>query len=429
MLVATSGGIDSSVLAHLVASSAKKLGIKMALAYIHHGLRNEADSELEFVKEAAQKLGAGFFFSHIRPAKGANLQSRARAMRYEALGKLADENGFDWIATAHNRDDQAETVLFRLLRGTATAGLSGIYPRSGRIVRPLLDWSREKIERYAKEHDVPFVVDKSNASGDYARNRLRQVALPVLNEVMEKDVRPNLARFARIALLEREALSELASIDLKQVGKTHSQGESLDIPLLGGLSAGRRLGVLRLAVLTAKGDLRQIESGHLLAMDRLLRSNNPSAEVRLPGNIFARRQYDRLVIEKAPIDPNEPAPIDILHPGTYLYGAIEVHLEWIPQGEPGLTPQESRAYIDVELTDFPFTIRGVRDGDRIVLAGRSGTRKLSDLFINEKIPRRIRPQIPLLCDAQGILWVPGIGVAQRVAPFDLTRRLLYLSLN
>ena len=239
-LVAVSGGIDSMVCAHLIASLRDDLQIKIALVYINHGLRGEAVEELGFVRSFAQKIDAPFFTEDLDLTKGAGVQERARLQRYRALERIAADHDFPWIVTAHNRDDQAETVLFRALRGAGATGLAGIPSQSGRILRPLLNESRKQIERYAADQGVAFIEDASNATDDYTRNRLRKNAIPALNDAMGLDVRTGLARLGTISALERDALDYLAAEDFNRVRVDEGQGVRLSVSGLRALERGRR---------------------------------------------------------------------------------------------------------------------------------------------------------------------------------------------
>ena len=428
VIVAVSGGIDSTVCAHILVENCSLFGIEVAFAYINHQLRPEAGREERFVEQMADRQGVPFFSASLDLHKGPDLQQRARRKRYEALSRIANENGYENVVTAHILDDQAETVLFRILRGTGAKGIAGIHPRSGIFIRPLLDISRKQIEEYARGHNISHVEDASNSSDDYSRNRLRHRAIPVLNEVMGFDVRPVLARLAKVSLMENEVLWELASMDEKSVRLNEDEEGGYKIPELLQLSTGRRFGVFRKAIEKAKGDLWRIKTVNLEQVEGLLRSSSSSAELNLPGGISVLREYGTLFFEKEkpPLPP--PLMIEIADDGKYVYAGKTIRVERVPCAESIPNRKSSEALMDVRKVVFPLIVRPLESGDRISLSGGIGSKKLSRLMIDAKIPKRKRGMLPVVCDQKGIVWVPGIGLSERVSIKELTLEAFKLSI-
>lgn len=189
VLCAVSGGADSMCLLHWLSSHAEELGISVSAAHFEHGIRGgESLRDMAFVEETCRAMGIPLFIGRgnvpqAAEEKGMGLEETARMLRYEFLEKTAEENGFDRIATAHNADDNAETVIFNLARGSGAAGLCGIPPVRGKIVRPLLETTRAEIEKYLEEHAVSHIEDSTNRSPQYSRNRIRLQIMPVLREI------------------------------------------------------------------------------------------------------------------------------------------------------------------------------------------------------------------------------------------------------
>jgi tRNA(Ile)-lysidine synthase len=411
VLVAVSGGIDSTVCAHFLCKNRKRLSLSITLVYVHHGLRDAADSEAEFVQDLADQHAVSFFFERIDLEKGPNLQARARDLRYKALERIADENGYDRIVTAHNRDDQAETVLFRAIRGTGVTGLAGIHRQEGRIVRPLLDCSRIQIEQYAQKHGVTWCEDESNRSDKYTRNRIRHNVIPMLNEQLGMDVRPSLARLANVSRLEAQALDEVAAEDLARLMDQSNETElGIDIAGYGALGKGRRLGVLRKAWRQLTGSVARVQSVHLFSVDRLAFAANPSARVVLPDGLCAWRQYGQLKIGQKPEDAEVLTPIEMTGPGTYFFGDYQIlWSEGAP--EPAHFERDSLTVaLDSDKLLAPLFVRTRLPGDRLRIFNGSGSRKLSDLMIDAKIPRNRRDRLLVITDSEAIVWVPGIGL-------------------
>lgn len=448
LLIAVSAGIDSTVCAHYLAGMQKAMKIQIALAYIHHGLRPQADEESLFVNFLAGNLHVPFYTAKIEPGKDSGVQNRARKMRYKALEKIADENRFDLIVTAHNRDDQAETVLFRGLRGTGVTGLSGILPKAGRVIRPLLHVSRKRIEGYAKESDLQYLEDLSNLSDNYTRNRLRHHSIPALNELMGHDVRPLLARLAKISLWEREILEDVARQDYAKVRISSGElkngiekfqwisGEPaenlfavLKIKNLTNLPAGRRMGVYRHILKEAKGDLLGISTTHLEAIDKLIQSDNPSAFTILPGEIKIGLEYEKLNFYKGPFEDVLPEKVEIDDFGTSVFNGYRIIVK---SATPDFRTQD-RQSLDVlfneSFLEFPLIVRTWEKGDKIHLAGQEGTKKLSDIFVDLKIPKALRTKIPIFSDSKGVLWVPGIGMDNRGLILPKTEKAVRMCLE
>ncbi len=426
VLLAASGGIDSTVCAHYLHSMMSRLDIQIALAYIHHGLRPEADEEELFVNCLAGSLKVPFFSSKIEPGHHAGVQNRAREMRYDALGNMAKEKGYDLIATAHNMDDQAETVLYRLFRGSGIGGLSGILPKRGAVIRPLLFVSRKAIHKYAEKEDLPYLEDKSNYSDKYTRNRIRKDILPKINQIMGYDIRPVAGRIAKVALLEREVLEDLAKEDLKRAivaGSSFNNPEksegltgffiekptlSLNGNFLKSLSKGRRMGVYRAAIKKAKGNLLSVTTKHLESIDHLLRSKNPSAGFEIWGKIVVGREYDRLIFSKPTQERFSGERVVIEGNGDYVYGAIKITVIEGNKFSDIKGDIWHRAFFPKDAIRFPITVRGREKGDRVEIMEGRGSKKLSRVFIDKKTPKNLRDKIPVFLDSKGIFWAPGV---------------------
>ena len=308
VLVAVSGGIDSTVLLEGLARLASEHDLALSVGHVHHGLRGEeADADERAVLSRAARLGLAFSSERVDPRalrEGASnrarptLQEAARNLRYAALNSIAREHGADCIATAHNLDDQAETVLMRLLRGTGPSGLGGIPERSpdGRIVRPLLAVSRLEIETYAKETGLEWREDGSNASDAYTRNRLRRHWIPQLAAEFNPQLLRSIGRLAESERRDAEWIAELVEAESKRFWslKEHEgaegamRGRVLELSATGWASLPEAL-ALRLArrAMQEMDAGRDISRVHLERIWRFLASpdTSPGAELELPGGL------------------------------------------------------------------------------------------------------------------------------------------------
>lgn len=396
VLCALSGGADSMALLSLLEELAGELALRVTAAHYNHRLRGE-----ESLRDAAfaadwcksrgipLRLGEGDVAGEARRRRQ-GVEETARAMRYAFLEETANILGADYIATAHNADDNAETVLLHLLRGSGLDGLCGIPPRRGRLIRPLLAVTREEIEAYLQARGIPHVEDASNADPRFARNRLRREVLPVLRDLNPAFV-PRLTANLEHLRAHRDYLDAQAQALIRDA-QPRQGGLALPAGVLA--QAPRTLALRGVKLLLARMGRHQVSAVHLEAVLRLAESQDPSAWIPLPQGLEARREYELLVLSPACAPP--PAPLVLEGCGRWDWG------DWIltiaAQGE-------GWRFGDLA---FPLTLRSRTPGDRLSLPGR-GSKSLKKWLIGEKIPQKQRDILPVLADARGILAVGGLG--------------------
>ena len=399
VLCAVSGGADSVCLLDLV----RRLGdVECFAAHYDHRLRESSAQDAAFVRRLCKDWdiplieGAGDVAACARE-RGLSLETAAREARYAFLYCAAEECRADLIATAHNLNDNAETVLFRMARGTGLRGLAGIPPKREKLVRPLLNVSRERIEAYLKERAIPHVEDPTNALDDYARNYARHHVLPAL-ERLHGGALENIGRMTR-SLAEDEAfLSSLA----EQWLQSQKPGE-LSAAGLSALPKPVAVRALRLWL----GDV----SAERLEAVLSFCAAGPSAALDLPGRRLFRRN-DAIVLERADACP---LPVRTLVPGETLLlpeAGLACECRVCAPGEE----------IQISFNTFSFscanicgklTITPRAEGDKLALLGRNGTRSVKKWMIEAKIPRTERDRVPVLRDNRGILAVYGLGQGER----------------
>ena len=318
VLVAVSGGVDSVVLAQALHELSEREGLKLLIGHVNHGLRGrESEADQAAVEALGARLGLDVEVARAEPGplrEGRSsrdrptLQEAARTVRYAALAELAARRGAEHVATAHNADDQAETVLLRLLRGTGPDGLGGIPERSpdGRIVRPLLGVSREAIERFARERGLEWREDASNARLAYTRNRLRLRWLPGL----ARDFNPRLLRaIGALAEAQRQDSAWIAAlVEREAASRFTREGAWLRIDAKDWSSLPEAL-ARRLArsALQQCGAARHVTRVHLERMQRFLRSARPGSAIELPGGLRLRRDRDGFRLGPAAAPPGSGA--------------------------------------------------------------------------------------------------------------------------
>ena len=410
VVCALSGGADSVCLADVLLSLAPELGFQLECAHFNHRLRGEeSERDAAFAASWCDErglklhLGSGDVDAYASEHH-MGIEEAARKLRYDFLDTLAD--GKTRIATAHQADDQAETMLLNLLRGSGLRGLGGIPPVRGPYIRPLLAVTREEILDHLRRRDLCFVEDSSNRDDAYRRNKLRHEVLPLLRE-LNPAFSAACSRTARLLRADETLLEDMAGKAVVFEG----EAAALSVHALLGLPEPLSSRALRQA---AAFFGVQPEEKHIASLLRLAASENPSARLELPGGVTARREYDRLVISQR----GEASPF----PETELpFG------EWteIPERDMlvfwGERPEDTK--IHGKFTTFFFkksricgtiAVRPRREGDHLQLPGRPG-KSLKKWMIQEKVPAAERAGFPVFADECGVLAVLGLGADIRAA--------------
>jgi tRNA(Ile)-lysidine synthase len=397
-----------------LAALSRACRIELCAAHWNHQLRGDESLRDQCCAEVvARQLGIPCVVGSGASLAGApNLEARAREERYAFFTRVAAAQGCAKIATGHTLDDQAETVLMRLLRGTGGDGLTGIHPvRGGRIIRPLIECSRVQVLAFLDSAELPFCEDNSNQDRRFLRNRVRHEVLPLLRAI-NPDVTGSLASVAEIAA---EQSAVLAAVVEPLLASSRSGDGSLSVGALTGSAPALRSQVVRAWLREQRGDLRQLLSAHIRGVVDLAQGVRPNGRIRLPGGQLVVREYGWLHFRA-----REPAPLDepgrILVPGTALQLASgwQISAE-VVAGQGASRPTDLWGLVaDAEAIATPLLIRSARPGDRIEPLGLGGHRKLQDIFVDRKLPLGRRRSCPVVeCNGE-ILWVPGV-VRSRIA--------------
>jgi tRNA(Ile)-lysidine synthase len=434
-IVAVSGGADSVCLLDILNELKAALGIKLVVAHFDHGLRaGEDDAETRFVRDLASSMNLPFESekapSLIDGASG-SVEEKARDARYLFLESLREGLSAQKIAMGHHLNDQAETVLMRLLRGSGPSGLAGIPPfREKTIIRPLIDTKREEIESYLKARDLAYVVDSSNLQTDYLRNRIRLELLPSLLEYQPRLIE-HLGRLADILRDENTYMQGRAEDWVMKEGDLRATGEvSIPIASFLGLPRPIRNRITRQILRKVGKGLRRIDSLHIESVAELGKSKNPHGSLNLPNGLMVKKSYDRMVFRIEEEEESEGFHY-LLGAGTYdieeigkTIGLVELE----PNVDLNMEGDETKAYLDSEKLEFPLVLRNFRPGDRFVPLGMTGHKKIKDFFIDLKIPIESRPLVPLLLSGDQPIWIGGYRIDDRYKVTSKTKRVLAVSL-
>ncbi len=412
VLVGVSGGIDSVVLLHLLRFG--PIRYPLTAAHFDHGMRPDSAADCAWTRGLCRAWGIPLVAE--RALTPPRTEAEARRARYAFLERAADQAGASWIATAHHLDDQAETVLFRAARGAGLRGLGGILPRRGRIVRPLLPFTRADLLAYAAGRRLRWREDPTNSGGPYARNRIRVGVLPALEQVVPGAARA-LARLGGEARTAEEAWDGLLESLLGTVllGCADTSATVARERLLAYPSAVQSR-ILR--YLLRRQGFAPGWAGTRAAVE-FITSGASGTAIRIGAGIELAREFDRVLVRWQGSESGPPErPLMIAGPAPGAGDAVVGGRPWRAcwGGAPAsLPPGATAEAFDAAAVHFPLELRGWRPGDRIRLVG--GTKKLKKVFVERRVGRGRRAGVPVLVDATGrVLWVVDVARAAGARP-------------
>jgi len=424
VLVGVSGGADSVALLITLLTMAPAWRLELRVLHVDHGLRRDSAADADFVRHLGDRLGVPVDVTAVHVGPG-SVESAARAARHAALEAAADRLGATRIALGHTADDQAETVLMRLLEGTGVRGLAGIPPVRGRLIRPLIDARHGDAVRALEAAGVPWVEDPSNDDPKFFRNRVRHELLPLLAAVYQPDIVTHLTAVARAARQGVDALDETAARELERLADRGPTGLTLSRAALAGLPASVAAEVLRTAA-AAFGSRAPLRAWGHRGLRRVLAAPAPRRPFRL-GGVSVEVSGDRVRVSREPMPSLAARSIDI--PGRVELPEIGRALEAciLPAAGYVLPREPERAAFDADRLPPRLLVRARRRGDRLAAFG-GGERRLKTLLIDAKIPRWERGRVPVV-EADGrIIWVAGMRRAATAPLTPTTPRVLELRL-
>ncbi len=431
VLVAVSGGPDSIALLRLMLDLSKELGIILHAFHLDHRLRPESEGDAAFVAAVCERLGvqlesASYDVPSFLRETGLSVEDGARRVRYRLLEETADRIGAHRIALGHQADDQVETFLMRLIRGTGLAGLSAIPPVRGRFIRPLIEVDKDEILEYLDEVGEGFVIDASNEDLSFLRNRIRLRLIPELlgyNPAFKRLV----LQTVEIAREDEALLETETSWRFEAISSVEDGIVSISLADFNKQPPAIARRIVRRALEIAKGDLLGFEFKH--ASEVLNGAAAGSLRVDLPGEVVAAVEAGELVIgRKSAMMPPPAKPVELPVPGIAKapeLGCI-VKAEVVSAEGYEISKDPFVAQLDAERVKSPLAVRSWRPGDAFAPLGMYGEKKLQDFFVDEKVPRRRRPRIPIVEGGGEILWVVGMRINDRYKVTSGTRKVLIL---
>ncbi len=407
VVVATSGGPDSMALLNLVNSLKDELNLKVVCAHVNHKLRVESEAEAAMVEEFCTKNDIFFEFMTIDSYKNDNFHNDAREQRYDFFEQTVNKCKARHLLTAHHGDDLTETILMRIVRGSSFKGYAGFSEKLQKsnyiILRPLITYTKEEILTYVKNNKIPYAVDKSNEKDSYTRNRFRKYILPPLKEE-EKNVHRKFYKFNKTLLMYNDYINKQTMKYLDQV----YQNEALNISKFQALDQVIRDRIInKILEKYYHDDLRRITDKHTELIEKLIFSSKPNQTLNLPNNKYAVKCYNELSIQE-----NKKTENYILELTEAITLPNNKTIKIVSQTN---CTSNNICRLNTKEINLPLYIRNKKDGDKIELKGLNGTKKIKNIFIDEKVPIAERNLWPLLVDSEDtVLWIPGL----RKSKFD-----------
>ncbi len=443
LIVGVSGGPDSVCLLHILAGLRRTLGIKLHVAHLNHLLRGaESDADAEYVSRIAHDLGIAATIER-RDVKAyqrehrLSLEEAAREVRYAFYSQVAASLSTGTVAVGHTADDQIETILMHLVRGTGLAGLRGMQPLSTwslpdgthlRVARPLLDVRREETEAYCAARGLSPRSDSSNYWPNQLRNQVRSQLIPLLREY-NPDIEEALLRTARAADADLAYIDEEVAHLWGQAARERPDGIAIDRSEFSSLHPALKRHLIRSALQRLLGDLQDVESVHIESLLEAM-SKPAGKRLSLPRGLAFHGDYGHgLITAKGDVACPLPA-LEGEHrlniPGETEFCGWRVSTSILDHRPAENEEEELKAHLDLDVAGQELTVRGRRRGERFQPLGMESPKKLQDFMVDARIPRPWRDRVPLVCSPQHILWVVGWRIDHRARVTPSTERVLYL---
>ena len=452
ILVGVSGGPDSISLLRFLLSLKKEFNLSVYVAHLNHKLRGkDSDEDAEFVIKIANKLKLSYKIedcdiNEYSKKYSLSIEEAARESRYRFYSRTAKIFNANKISLGHNADDQAETVLMRIIRGCGVEGLMGIPPVRGSIIRPLIECTREEIKEYCRKNNFKYRIDLTNRTPIYFRNKIRLKLLPILSEEYNENIKGNLLKLRNIISEVSEYLQkETEEAFCKVTNKENTEKVIIDLGKLNLLSLAIKRRIIRKSIKVIKGNLYDIHFKHIHQIMELINCQSGEKRLELPDRIIIKKRYDHLIVfkEKQIVENKKIITSDweygLSTPGKEKIKSLRITIETkvmnLSEVKPLEFSKKNKSYseftelIDFDKVKFPIKIRNKRHGDRFFPLKMNGSKKVKKYFIDKKIPKGQRNLIPLLVDdEEKIICVLGLRLDNRVKIEKTTEKILYVKI-
>ena len=441
VLVAFSGGPDSSCLLHMLWTLKDELGIELYSAHLNHRIRGlDAHRDALLAYRESKALGvACFLYSEDVPSYAdkskLSMEEAAREIRYKMLFDLKEKVAINKIATGHNLDDQAETILMRIMRGTGLKGLKGMaYKRPDGLIRPIMDYKRHEIEEYCKSNQIRTALDKTNQEDEYRRNKIRLQLLPYIEEAYAPNIKEILSRMANGLREDSDYIDNISrSLYHQAAQKQGDYALKFDMETIDSTPPPILKRLIRLAYAELTGSAEGLEAIHLDDSLRIIKNPKTDLMTNLPKGIIAEKKgYNFYVTSKAikndilyfehKIKLNASTEVPEL--------AIKIEARTMSKERCKLlTSNNNTKAFDLGRIEGDLIVRTRKPGDKIKPLGLGGTKKLKDIFIDKKIPRDAREKIPIIADNSKIIWIAGHEISDESKLTDATQEVVRITIK
>ena len=435
ILVGFSGGADSTALLLALWHLKSKYGYSLLAAHVNYDLRGE-DSKLDeqYARKFCFDRNISIVVKNITIDSTSNVENHAREVRFKYFNNLRKLYKIQKIVLGHNREDQAETLLFRMFRGSGYTGIKGISPITDDVVHPLLSFSRKDITSYLELEGVKWREDLSNKDNTYSRNKIRNQMIPWIQEHLNPNVVTKLYETAEIFSETDDILESLAKRRFLKAQIKHSKDECrLSTKIIKKTRSVLRYYVYKEAYSRINGNSKDFYHNNFIEIENLLTSDG-SKQIYLPNNVYVFKEYDELIFtnidfSKSENIENEKEITSLRNRSTFEdYRIIMKKLKKMPT-KRNLFEDKDIAYLDLDKTSFPITIRHRKPGDRFHPLGMQHNKKLKDFLIDEKIPKFDRDKVLIFCDKEKIIWLAGYRIDDRVVTSEQTQNILQISIE
>lgn len=439
IVLGLSGGPDSVCLLHVLNRLKKDFNIEIYAAHLNHQIRGiEAQKDALYVSKLCEDMGIIFFVKSINVPKyceneGLSLEEGARKLRYEMFYEIKDKIKANKIAIGHNLNDQAETVMMRIMRGTGLKGLKGIdYIRDNCIIRPILDVERNEIEEYCEAYNLNPRIDKTNLENIYTRNKIRLDLLPYMKDNFNSNVIESIVRMSNSLKSDNDYIEKEAEAKFREVSNIKEKGfVEINLDDFVCLHDAIKVRVLRNSIKHILGDTNFVDQRHIEDIMSLEDNSKVNKMLTLPRNIFVYRKKDSLILTNEEIVNEEiefyyNVPSNGFIKIKELKQIIETQVMSIDRYKSMKLDNSSKGF-DFNKVKGGIVIRSRRQGDKIKLA--MGSKKVKDLFIDLKIPREERCKIPIITDSEGIICVGDYKISENYKIDENTKEVLKINFN
>lgn len=429
ILLCCSGGADSVALLYLFSKLRSQLQIILLAVHVDHQLRGaESAADAELVKDVCQELNIPVIVRKIKLEGVQDLENRARNKRFEVFRQLLELYRFDYIATAHHKNDLAETMLMNLFRGAGINGLAGIKPSSGKVIHPLLCFTKQELIDILTEEKAAWREDETNADNHFRRNRIRNKLLPLIESELNPGVIEKLCEQASIfldadKLFKRNAVKQLKKATLDQTPERYS----LSLEELDKLARVELYYVLKAVVSSICGTEQDFFMHGFESIVQLLQAKG-SKYTLLSNKITVKKQYSELIfsLNAQPAQLSEPYTVEEDR-SRALYGNFRFSFKTLRVLPRDRMEDGFNVYLDADKISYPISIRSRRAGDRFIPLGMTQHQKIKDLLIDRKVPKFERDSVPICEDGDKIIWIVGHKLDARVAIDQGTQRFLHIT--